>query len=77
MNHIALIAVSPMDDIETSRCWALALTYRLAEALETASREQLLDARQQISGVLAGLEGQAGGALLADRGVLTPQAVPS
>jgi hypothetical protein len=75
MNHIALIPVSPMDDVETSRCWALALTYRLAEALETASREQLLDARLQISGALADLERQAEhgrptGRLLLDRSFL-------
>ena len=43
-------------DTKLSRRWALALLQRLADALETAPREELLDVRQHLADVLAHLE---------------------
>jgi len=45
-----------VDDAELSRRWALAMLQRLADAPETAPREELLDVRPHLADVLARLE---------------------
>jgi hypothetical protein len=45
-------AAAPLEDVETSRRWTLALLQQLAEVVDTAEREQLLDVRQQLTAVL-------------------------